>query len=153
MWSQTNTQAARFQHTLKCKRELSCLKPFPDGPGGVSEWSSPAKPARLSITVVATGWRWVADKRHPLCLERDASCTRSVCICQTPTRNQGNLWKGQCAQLRCGPTQRPPACLYWFHFPTAAAHSCLGDGSGPGEAAAGGGSGIWHVFLIWTFLP
>lgn len=70
LWSQANTQAAKFQHILKCKRELSCLRLsnlFQMDQEGYMGWS----PARLvqsewlSTIMVVTGWRWVASKRHP----------------------------------------------------------------------------------------
>lgn len=46
----------------------------------------------------------------------------------------------------------PSSCLWWFQFSAAAAHSCLGGGSGPGEAVGAGG-GIWKVFEPGPFCP
>lgn len=70
LWSQTNTQAAKFQHTLKCKRELSCLRLstlFQMDQEGRMGWSPEklVQPKWLSTIMVATGCRWVANKRHP----------------------------------------------------------------------------------------
>lgn len=78
MWNQTNTQAAQFQHTLKCKRELSYLKLskcFQKGLRGASV-SSPVMQVQLAwwnTMIVATGKWWVAAKRPSKRRERDAS--------------------------------------------------------------------------------
>lgn len=54
--------------------------------------------------------------------------------------------RGKSRKAKTQPHFTHSICLSWFHFSAAAAHSCLGGGSGPEEVAVGDGGGIWQVF-------
>lgn len=133
---------------------LQTSKPFPDGWRGASA-SNPARAAqpgwlsmgnggcRLEIDgcweVAPSAWR-----------ERDASCAHLFPFAKHPQETWEVYGK---ASVLSWDADLPTLlnCKCWLHFSAAAAHSCLEMGSGPGEAAAGVGDVLWHVFLTWTF--
>lgn len=144
LWNQTNTQAAQFQHTLKCKRELSNLFQMVQERG--MRALNPARlvqPGWLNPVMLAPGCWWVADRRHPHGPgERCSLCLPRFHVPNTHKKRGKSVERPECAQLRCCPYPRPhprPSTngLCWFHFSATAAHSCLGNESRPEETASG----------------
>lgn len=158
MWNQTNTQAAQFQHTLKCKRELSYLqrsKLFQKGSRRASV-SSPARLvqlAGLNTMMVATGGGGWLPRNIPECLERDASQACPVCICQTPTRNEGNLWKGRSVLSSDAACLRSPQSPLLVSLLSYSCPQLSGRWIRAWGSSSRGGGGRWHVFEPGLFLP
>lgn len=132
------------------------FKPFPDGPRGTSEWGQ-SQQGWFSLPDRAQRW-WPQAAVGDLQKASPSACRQMPpmpSFAKHPQEAREIRGKARVCLVEMLPSPCPPpcSCLCWFYFSAAAAHSCLGNGSGPREAAVGGRSGIWYVFEPESLCP